>query len=61
MTKTIKDKNKTSRLFVVIKNSFVALSVLLLLHRAIDYVSSFFPALHEAYSSLPVTNLDLNS
>ena len=46
MTKAVKNKNEISSFFVVIKNSFVAVSVLLLLHGAIDYVSSFSPALN---------------
>ena len=58
MTKTIKNKNKISSLFVVIKNLFVVLSILSLLHGASDYDSSFSPALHEAYSSLTLTNFD---
>ena len=49
MTKAVKNKNQVSSLFVVIKNPFVASSILLLFHIAIDYVSFFSPALHEAY------------
>ncbi len=58
MTKTIKNKNKISSLFVVIQDFLAVLSILLLLHGAIDYAFSFSLALHEAYLSLPITNLD---
>ena len=58
MTNANKSRGRVSSLFVVIKNLFVALSILLLLHKAIDYAFSFSLALHEAYSSLPITNLD---
>ena len=49
MTRTVKNKNEISSFFVVIKNLFAVLSILLLLHRASDYVSSFSSALLEAY------------
>ena len=58
MTNANKSRSRVSSLFVVIKNPFVVLSILLLLHGSIDYVSSFSPALHEVYSSLPLTNWD---
>ena len=58
MTNENKSRSRASSLFVVFKKPFVVLGVLLLLHGSIDYVSSFSPALHEVYSSLPLTNLD---